>query len=225
MPGYQVSDVEAAGGVVRAAFNEDLVALESSPIGRDSWVLSPTTLPIGAGPVPDEQVVLQGGVGWVVLTDRGVLGGARLDDGAWVPWTPPCSGGADLSLTAADRLHLVAVCDVGVHGSSPPLVRIYSSDDGGSTFHLSPISLPPVSFGPVASPSPGIVVVAESTGTLIASFDGYATWSTVYPASTDDYWSYVGFTTSRQGVAVNNGILLMTFDGGHTWAPVHLPPA
>jgi photosystem II stability/assembly factor-like uncharacterized protein len=225
MPGYQVSDVEAAGGVVRAAFNEGQVALEASPVGGDDWVLSPISLSAGAGPAPDEQIVLQGTAGWVVVTDRGVLGGARLDHGAWTPWTPPCDGDADLSLTASDRLHLVAVCDIGVHGASPPQVRIYSSTDEGSTFHMSPISLPPVGFGPVVSPTPGVVVVTEATGDVIASFDGFATWSTVYPVTTDAYWSYMGFTTPRQGVAINDGVLLMTFDGGHSWEPVLLPTA
>jgi hypothetical protein len=224
-PDSQISDVEAAAGVVQATFEDDPIAIETSPVEKDDWVLSPTTLPLGAGPIPYEQIVLQGTAGWVVEVDRTVVGGARLDDRGWIPWSPPClSGGGPMSLAASDRLHLVAVCDEGEYSSSPPLVRVYSSSDGGSTFQLSPTSLPSLSFGLVASPAPGVAVMAESGGNLIASFDGYATWSTVSPESSGRDWSYIGFTTSRQGVAIDgNGVLFMTLDGGHTWTPIHLP--
>jgi photosystem II stability/assembly factor-like uncharacterized protein len=71
----------------------------------------------------------------------------------------------------------------------------------------------------VAPGRPGTVVVADTSG-LVGTFDGGRTWTTQYA---DYQFSFVGFTTATQGVAVAwkpFEELLMTRDGGHTWAPV-----
>ncbi|HEX3565067.1 MAG TPA: hypothetical protein VHU17_06825 [Acidimicrobiales bacterium] len=221
--GDSVSDVEAAAGMVSASFNGEPTAIATSPVHLDDWTLS-HTMPAGAGPVPSEHIVLQGKVGWLVEVDRTVLGGARLIDGAWVPWNPPCSQAEGPALLAAsDPTHLVAVCHEGLYTSGTPVVNAYFSSDGGSTFQpaaTSPPSFPPDDTG-IASPAPDVVIMGGNAGDLIGTFDGGTTWTVVHHQPDSASWLQVGFTTSTQGVAIDeSGNLLMTFDGGHDWIPV-----
>jgi len=193
------SDLEAAAGLVSAtvwsATGDPLI--ETSSVQIDNWRPSSVTLPVGAGGGPSEQIVLTGTFGWLIDEDRGVLGGARLVDGAWVPWTPPCSrsGGAAV-LAASDPTHLVAVCEEGMF-AGPQLFRAYFSSDGGSTFQPAAPSLslePPSTLGPIASPAPGVVVMGPGDfaggSDLIGRFDGAATWKVLYHQSTPAAWRY-----------------------------------
>jgi photosystem II stability/assembly factor-like uncharacterized protein len=72
---------------------------------------------------------------------------------------------------------------------------------------------------------PRTIVVADASR-LVATFDGAATWTTVFSGSPTQSWNDLGFTNPSQGVAVRiaqgtePASLLMTHDGGHTWAPV-----
>lgn len=219
-----ISDLEAANGEVYASFCGDPVRIGMSPVNVSSWTPSTTTLQIGAGPVCGDQMVLQGTDGWLMNVDRTVIDGARLNDGSWSPWTPPCeeSGGPG-ELAASDPNHLVAVCDGGVYGG-PAAVLLYFSSNGGTTFVPSPQSLPQDDYGPSASPSPGVIILASGEGDLMGSFDGGAEWSPVYSRPIGEGWLYLGFTTARQGVAIDgDGTILMTFDGGHDWEPAQFP--
>jgi len=225
--GDSISDVEAGAGMVSASFNGDPVETATSPVHLDDWTLSRTTVPAGAGPVPSEQIVLQGSRGWLIEVDRVVIGGEHLDDGAWEPWNPPCSqSGGPAVLAAPDPSHLVAICDTGIYTSATPLVRILFSSNGGSTFRLSATSPPGFPSGAaIASPTPSVVIIGGNGGDLIGTFDEGATWSVVNHQADADGWLQVGFTTTRQGVAIDSsGALLMTFDGGHVWAPVAFAP-
>jgi hypothetical protein len=108
-PGDQIMDLETAGGVVYAAVAGDngMILIDSSPVGVNRWTMSPTEVPVGAGPVPTVQIVLQGGSGWLIENDRTVGGGARLEHGAWVTWQPPCAtveGPALLAASSASNL-------------------------------------------------------------------------------------------------------------------------
>ena len=133
-----VMTLEAAAGVVHAVYIEanagGPILIASSPVGSDTWIVSPTTVPIGAGPVPHAQLVLSGNAGWLVEVDRVVVGGARLESGLVDPLQPPCStarGPATLAATSASDL--VAACDVGLW-SAPTGVHLFVSADGGTTF-------------------------------------------------------------------------------------------
>jgi photosystem II stability/assembly factor-like uncharacterized protein len=84
-----------------------------------------------------------------------------------------------------------------------------------------------LSGAPAASSASGVIVVAGfgSDGvSLLATFTGGATWTTVYHRHGDSGAIDLGFTTSSQGVGIlsegQRGSLLMTFDGGHSWRPV-----
>ena len=221
------ADIEAATGVVYGTLCGIPIHIGMSPVNVEDWTISTITLSVGAGPVCDEQIVLQGKVGWLVNVDRVVIGGARLVNGAWVPWRPPCTGSlrGPAELAASDPVHVVMACETGVY-SGPAGVRVYFSGNGGSTFQSDPRSLPQRSYGPIASPAPGVVIMgSNSQGDLMGTFDGGKTWTTLYRPPAPGGCRYVGFTTSTQGVAVEEGgTLLMTFDGGREWAPVAVPP-
>jgi photosystem II stability/assembly factor-like uncharacterized protein len=235
-PYSSVFSLETADGLVQAVVyngNAEL-EIETSPIGVDDWQMSATTVELGAGPAAMPQLVLQGSAGWLLEDDRTVIGGARLINGQWQPWQPPCLGvnGAAF-LAASTPQDLIAVCDQGVWGPATPAgVYDYVSTDGGTSFAMlgTPLSGIDDEGSCLASPSPSVVFVAGGAG-LLATFDGGVSWSTVYPASTGTGGpAYVGFETETQGVAiwVNGagvipvGSLLMTFDGGHHWSPVTL---
>lgn len=223
-----VMALETSAGVVHAAVQGDGLDIESSPVGRDSWQRSPTTLEVGAGPVPYTVLVLHGDAGWFVEVDRTVIAGARLSGGRWSTWQPPClTANGPLALAASTQNDLVAVCDEGVWGPPmPEATRAYLSHDGGASFQLSPVKVP--GFAPViasASPQWAEVGAAET-------FDGGRTWAPVLPAAAA-MPTEIGFTSATQGVLIANdhqvdspgGGMLMTFDGGHVWGPVDFEPA
>src|ERR1039458_1463469 len=87
-----IQGLEMAAGTVNAVyFGAGGFDIASSPTGSNAWVVSPTTIAYGAGPIPEAQLVIQGSAGWAVEDDRVVSGGARLQSGAWSAWTAPCS--------------------------------------------------------------------------------------------------------------------------------------
>jgi photosystem II stability/assembly factor-like uncharacterized protein len=227
-------DVGATGGWVRIA---------SSPVGSDSWRLSPTQVQIGAGPVPQAQLLLSGSAGWMVEVDRTVVGGARLVNGSWVAWTPPCATVMGPAVLAASGpTELVAECDGGIWGPAPKAAEegqhLYVSHNGGTTFSESGITVPLTGVNALASPGAGTVMAAGSTSAasaIVGTFDGGRTWQTLLAVSQVGgqaaTFTYLGFTTPTQGMAItqsgagtgngqNVGTLYMTRDGGRTWSAV-----
>ena len=241
LPGWApgaVDDVEASGGTVHTVLVQEQgggFLIESSPVHADAWQPSPTTLDIGAGPVALTNIVLRDAEGWILQDDRTVVNGARLVDGSWVPWKPPCLDANGPATLAAAPGSLVAVCDEGIWGSPPPIgIHAYLSTDGTS-FHRFGRAVPSESgsLAAVATPGPGVILVGGATTThtaLFATFDGGSTWRTVLSGAQYGQWTDLGFTTSSQGVAISgpgdrsSAALLMTHDGGHSWHPVPLPP-
>ena len=220
--GVIVSDLEASAGVAHLALLDGGVRIESSPVGRDAWQPAPTTIQIGAGPVPAVQIVLQGSAGWMIENDRTVIGGARLSNGAWVPWQPPCmSAGGPATLAAATPTSLAAVCDEGIWTGPAIAVRTYLSADG-VTFGPGHLVTGAAGVEGAAHPLPSVVVVGTDQ-MLVGSFNGAASWTTLLQAPQGG-WTDLGFTSPTQGVVVatmeHAASLLMTRDGGHTWKPV-----
>lgn len=224
--------LETAAGAVHVAFEGGgAIGIATSPTGSDAWTVSPTQVDFGAGPVPRPQLVLHGTSGWLVEVDRTVAGGARLLNGAWTTWQPPClDANGPATLAAANARDLVAVCDVGLWSTSTG-VHLYTSSDGGTSFTEAASKVPVFDVQGVAAPAPSTIVVGGSLSglpsALIASFDGGKTWARVAVMNGAGSYSYLGFTTVDQGVAITRpeggaAELLMTRDGGHTWAPVTL---
>jgi photosystem II stability/assembly factor-like uncharacterized protein len=240
-PEASILGMEAAGGRVYVAVvrdNAPTVHLEASPVASDAWRDTDSGVPAGAGPVPSTQVVLQRSRGWLLQNDRTVVGGFQLNAaGRWTAWTPPCqTANGTAALTASSPSNLVAVCSEGVWGparnlpagagTGSPSTWLFQSSDGGGSFRaVGPVPLAPSAQQVVGSPAPSTVVVGGSGPGLYATFDGGHTWRTVYQDTGGSSWSYLGFTTLTQGVAITStpsgpAALLMTRDGGHSWAPV-----
>jgi hypothetical protein len=229
-----VWSLEAAYGLVHAVASQSdnmTVAIETSPTNRDTWAKT-GSLQLGAGPVPSADLVLQGSSGWVIENDRTVVGAARLVSRRWPSWKPPCATTGGMAvLSAPTRSSLVAVCEQGIWGPpAPEAVRVYFSSDGGATFYRRGAALPGdagASGNVVASPAPGVVVtdaVASNSVELIETFNSATSWQTVATISPSMVFTYLGFTSPMQGVALTSGGgtsgLLMTFDGGRRWSTV-----
>lgn len=203
-----VLDLEASAGVAYLLLqNGDRVELESSQVGGGRWAAVPDLnfgLPAGGANLTGS-IVLHGLTGWVVEgNDRGTTGSARMVDGHWADWVPPCAavGRSEAVPAAPTPVDLYAVCVIGGYGSVPlnaaaPRSAIegsawlYTSADGGATFEpVRQLTTNGFLFGQtltVASPAPGVIVDTEQapgggTENLVASFDGGAQWSAVYRA-------------------------------------------
>jgi photosystem II stability/assembly factor-like uncharacterized protein len=193
-------------------------------------VASPTTVELGAGPVPRPQLVLDGAAGWLVEVDRTVVDGARFVSGRWVAWTPPCLDLAGPAILAASTSSdLVAACDVGLW-SNPSGVHVFASMDGGASFRETGSGGPVSSLDGVAAPAQGAILVAggRSGGgsAIVASFNGGKDWESVQtlPASVGPTLS---FTSPQDGFALSGSgdgaaELWLTRDGGRTWSAVSI---
>jgi photosystem II stability/assembly factor-like uncharacterized protein len=221
--------LEASAGFAHAvAYDADAdFRIATTGTGADEWRLSETRVPVGAGPVPQIQLVLSGASGWVLQNDRVATNGARLDAGIWKAWDPPC---VDLTgpalLAASSPRDLVAVCDVGLW-SNPVGERLFVSSDGGANFTAVGGRMPISSVGAVATPDKATIVVGGSNATgsaLLTSADGGRTWPSVVSAGNTTIVQ-LGFTTQTQGLVITRtesdlGRMLMTHDAGRTWERV-----
>ena len=181
--------------------------------------------------MPRAQVVLHGTAGWMVIVNRTVVGGARLENGRWVSWKPPCDdAGTPLELAASIAPDLVAFCADGLWNDRPTGERVYVSTDGGSSFRRVAASPPFRDASAVAAAAAQVWVAggAESSAqggsqaVLFRTGDGGRTWKAVHREG-EANWLELGFTSPEQGVVISEGNvdrLLMTYDGGQTWSPV-----
>lgn len=228
-PAGRLAALETARGSVHAvAYDGDTnFRIATSPIATDDWRLSGTRVSVGAGPVPQIQLVLSGDSGWVLQNDRTVVNGARLVAGTWQSWDPPCLDVVGPAVLAASTASdLVAVCDEGVM-STPTGQHLWSSNDGGVTFSRVGGRLPFAFGGAVATPDKSTIVVAGSNAsgaTLVTSVDGGRTWPSTLNAGKVGI-SQLGFTTKTQGLLITRtesgaGAMLMTHDGGRTWSRI-----
>jgi photosystem II stability/assembly factor-like uncharacterized protein len=229
--------LEASAGSVhaivpRSGENGFGFLVATSPVHTDAWRLSATEVDHGAGPAARAQLVLHGRSGWLVIVNRALVGGARLQNGEWVTWKAPCEGdGTPVELAASTASDLVAFCLDGTWNDRPPGQRIFVSTDGGSSSRPVQPAPPFRDAYAVAAATPAIWVVGSAEtaaggdpiAVLRRTADGGRTWKTVHRGAEQSGWIDVGFTNSEQGVAINEGEvdrLFMTFDGGQTWGPV-----
>jgi photosystem II stability/assembly factor-like uncharacterized protein len=231
-PDTPVTALETDGEVAHAVFISTApdVTVVTSPVGRDQWRAAAVTIPIGAGPVPAPQLVVQGVGGWIIENNRTVVGGARLDKGQWVAWKSPCADkGGSAVITASTPTDVVVVRNEGVWTGGPISQNVFVSSDGGATFHeiSQPIKGDWRVDGVASSGADTIVIGGSGVNTplsLNATFDGGRSWSTVYYGPANASWSDLGFTGPTQGIAIvhseGGDQLLMTTDGGHHWNPI-----
>ncbi len=217
-----------SGSVYAVVFDpaNDDFAIFASPVNKDAWNPSPTRLPLGAGPVPEFRIVLDGTAGWIIDNDRAVVGGAILTNGTWAPWTPPCQalGYGDADMASAGPKDLVVFCPPGGFADPPPSAALFRSTNGGMAFQKL-LSSPPASGSDLTSPKPGTFFFQANPGVITASFDNGGTWQTVANFSStnssgETYPSSIDFVSPMRGYALTSaGALLTTTDGGHSWAP------
>ena len=226
--GSAVVALEAGNGSVHAVVLDGQgYRIASSPVGTDDFRFSAVRIAIGAGPVPAVQLVLSGAAGWLLENDRTVIGGARLVNGSWVAWQPPCLNVVGPAyLAASSATELAAACDVGLW-STPTGSHLFLSHDGGSTFVAASTTVPLTTTAAIAASSPSVTVVGGTDGAgaaLVGTFDGGRTWSVVARPGTVGLTD-LGFTTATQGVVIATsgtgpGTLYITRDGGQTWGAV-----
>jgi hypothetical protein len=208
------------------------IVIQSSRVDHEGWTASPTTRPIGAGPVPQPHLAAAGGAVWVVEDDRTFIGGARRSpDGSWTGWRPPCRGTDTVTVAASSADDLVVTCETSGFGDDTYRIAAIRSTDGGLTFGAEH-RLPDRTRG-ISRPAPGVLFGSrpsgESASALVASFDDGATWATVRtdPVDVVDAPPPL-FTTAERGWAVRTsfdsagprGQLVATTDGGRTWTDV-----
>jgi photosystem II stability/assembly factor-like uncharacterized protein len=193
----------------------------STPADRIDWAMDPLPVPVGAGPVPRQTLVLTHGAGWMVNLDRTVIGGARLESGHWTSWTPPCASLlGPVQLTASSATDLAASCAEHLYDGTPTNA-VYFSHDGGATFarRSAPAS------GYISSPNATTAVVASGADAWRTADEGRS-WHQVESGneSEGDTVLDLGFTTSTQGFLIEGaGGMLITRDAGATWRRVRLP--
>jgi hypothetical protein len=232
----KVVGLETSHGLVHAViYDGNLFRIASSEIGADRWALAPIRIDLGGGPVPTVQLALSGDAGWVLVNNRIVIAGARLEAGGWTDWRPPCATvNGSAVLDASSATELVAVCDVGAWGDpggQPMGEHAYTSHDGGLTFARTGAAPPVDQATEIASTGPHAFVLAggDARGTiLVGSFDTGRTWKTLLQPVLEQV-SELGFTTSSQGVLIltddqGTARLFMTRDGGRSWNPVRFQP-
>ena len=175
--------------------------IATTAVAVDDWRVVHLALGVGAGPVPDVQLVLSGTSGWVLQNDRTVVNGARLVAGTWVSWHPPClSVVGPAELAAPDALDPIAVCDVGLW-STPAGEHLYRSTNGGVSFVRTGSTLPAYPASAAAAPTRTTVAVAGQRGSssvLEASFDSGFSWHRVLTFASGAV-ADLGFTTVSQG--------------------------
>jgi photosystem II stability/assembly factor-like uncharacterized protein len=224
VPGY-ITDLEASAGVVYALSTlpkSDQQVVYASPAGRDSWHRV-SGLPKTAGPGGLGSITLHGKAGWIIL--GGGLWATR-NGSHWTkePFSCPAKYGiASVGAYSATQVTLLCVGDPGA-GNSAKL--LFASSDGGRRFTKAGTPPNGGDGGLLAEPTPQHLFIATASGAtwLYASTNGGRRWS--YGLTLADGglgWNDFGFTTPRQGVAVEGRPALgsthlwLTRNAGRTW--------
>ncbi|MDA8295709.1 MAG: sialidase family protein [Actinomycetota bacterium] len=235
-----IEDLEAAHGVVHAAVQSGSeVELYSAPVTGGAWRRNGPAIPLGAGPVPAGQLALQANSGAFVQNDRVVGGGARLMQGRWVAWHPPCVGrGGPAILAKPLPTRIDVLCAEGIWTGKTPSIHLLESNDGGRSFPLNRVVPASALAADFAAIGPRLVVVASTVKVgggalpvLLLSDNGGSTWRRVASVRGAG-WIQLGLTTLRQGFAIVSGrgpgagnTMVMTRDAGASWQPVRFSGA
>ena len=224
-------------------------SLYSSPAGQDQWtpVAGATGLSGPAGAPASAQLVLTGGPsgrGYLLAPNGQLISGPLSSPARWRPVTIaartpvplPCapgtaeSGGHPLAaMLASTGPGLVLLCP-GQGSGDRQAKTLYYSADGGRTWNpAGPAPARGIAMSLSGTPD-GPVLVATSDGIDVSTSapgNGTVGWRTARGARAPGGYSYVGMTTSQQGVAVPVRLGLdaiwFTYDGGAHWreSPVH----
>jgi hypothetical protein len=234
--GQRVTDLETADGSALAVFatcsgsGQDYASdctsfsLWTSVAGSGTWtqVKVPSGVMNSSAP-SSASLAIAGGTTAYLLTPSGAVVSGPVSGGSWsLAGNAPCSPGpalasgapADAQLAAGKTL-MIACAD----GSGESVV--YTSAFG-ATWHRAGVMHYRGTATSLASTTGGQAVLATTAG-LYYSAVGGASWQAAgFPGSAPaGGFSYVGMTSSSQGVAVpadaQLGEIFVTSDGGRTW--------
>jgi photosystem II stability/assembly factor-like uncharacterized protein len=225
VPGVIV-DLETSAGVVYAASEKSgSMTIYRSRADRDSWTRV-TGLPVarnyygGLG-----TITLHGAAGWIILGSRlySSQTGAR-----WTRDSVRCPAQWGMDSAGAYSARRITLLCAGDPGLGQSLKTVYASTDGGAAFsRVGPVPSGG-DGGLLAEPAPQHLFVATSSGAtwIYVSGNGGRTWRIAL--TLDDGgkgWSDFGFTTARQGLAVEGtpsmgSSLYLTRNAGRTWHAV-----
>jgi hypothetical protein len=216
-------------------------SLYSSPAGHDNWSPVPgaTGMQASGGAPGSAQLVLTGTTGYLMTPGGQLFSGPVTGPASWrvltttagAPMTLPCAPGAGetsghplQAMLAATGPGLVLLCADQASGNRQAKTLHYSAD-GGRTWN--PAGHAPargIAMSLSGTPT-GPILVATSGGidfsTNAPGPTGTLTWRTAQGATAAGGYSYVGMTTSAQGVAVPANVtadaVWFTYDGGAHW--------
>ena len=250
--GQRVTDLETSGGrayalfatcttpsgVSSSTFAEDCTSytLMTTTAGSNDWVaVGPATSDLTNGHGAAAAVLaLTGSNGYLEAPDgtlySGLIGGAwsKVGTARCNPGYPPQANGlpgnALLALTNSTQL---AIACQGTTPTSP--LKVWTSDSSGQSWSQLPsVSDPTGDFGlmtSLAAAPNGTLTLATTTGIYVLPA-GAGHWTPSNATGTGaprGGFSYVGMTTSTQGVALpantSLGEIWLTVDGGITWNP------
>lgn len=217
-------------------------ALYSSPAGQDHWSPVPgvTGLQASGGAPGSAQLVLTGTRGYLMTPGGQLASGPVTRPARWrtvttpagVPVPLPCAPGAAetgghplQAMLASTGPGLALLCPDQASGNRQAKTLYYSADGGRSWSPAGPAPARGVAMSLSGTPG-GPVLVATSSGIDVSASapgaSGALTWRTARGATAAGGYSYVGMTTSEQGVAVpaddSLDAVWFTYDGGAHWA-------
>jgi BNR/Asp-box repeat len=216
-------------------------SLYSSAAGSDDWSPVPgvTGLQASGGAPASAQLVLTGTRGYLMTPGGQLFSGPVSRPTHWrtvttllgVPAALPCAPGAAetgghplQAMLASTGPGLVLLCASQATGNRQAKTLYYSADGGRSWSPAGPAPARGIAMSLSGTPS-GPVLVATSSGIDVSAnapgASGALTWRTARGATAAGGYSYVGMTTSDQGVAVpadlNLDAVWFTYDGGAHW--------
>jgi hypothetical protein len=217
-------------------------SLYSSPAGHDDWSPVPgaSGLQASVGAPGSAQLVLTGTTGYLMTPGGQLISGPVTRPARWrtittlagIPVSLPCAPGAAetgghplQAMLAATGPGLVLLCADQASGNQQAKTLYYSADGGRSWSPAGSAPARGTAMSLSGTPT-GPVLVSTSSGidfsTNAPGASGALTWRTARGATAAGGYSFVGMTTSLQGVAVpanvNADAVWFTYDGGAHWA-------
>jgi hypothetical protein len=207
--------------------------LYSTPASSDHWTQVPGTgsASVPAGSASSATIVLTGTQGYWYAPDGMLLSGPVTDGASWsVVGTSalPCAPGAPRpdgrpsagQLAASSPGDLALACPASGQSGGSRQETIYSSSDGGQNWQPRGTLTIDGTATSLAAAGGGVMALA-TTHCIDVSTDNGATWRTAHRGPAGGF-SYVGLTSSAQGVAVpadpGQHAVWFSFNGGQDWA-------
>jgi hypothetical protein len=207
--------------------------LYSAPAGSDNWTQVPGTgsVSVAAGSATSATVVLTGTRGYWYTPDGTLLSGPVSHGASWnavSTSTLPCAPGAPQpdgrpsggQLAGSSPGDLALACPGTAQPGGVQQEIIYVSTNGGQSWQQQGTLLTDGKATSLAAATGGVMALA-TTHCLDVSADHGRHWRTAHRGPAGGF-SYVGLTSSTQGVAVpadaGQHAVWFSFDGGQHWA-------